>query len=356
MLMDHKISFNLESLDLIDQKLQNIDSFRDFWPSLKLTKTDKILKELREISTIESIAASTRIEGSTLSDAEVAELISNLDITKLKSRDQEEVIGYYETLDLIIDNYESIYLSESYIKQLHSYLLKYSSKDTRHIGNYKSLSNKVIAKYPDAISKVIFNTTEPYLVVSEMEALILWTNTSFSNPCIHPLLVIGAFTYEFLSIHPFQDGNGRLSRLLTNFLMLKFGYGFITYISFEKLIEDRKKEYYTALMEGQKHRYDEKEDISKWMIFFLDAIENLILRLQIELNKYEINILNDIQLNPRQRQIFQAIKKSQGLQISALMKEFPQLSRSTIANDLKFLMKSNLISRSGRKKSSYYHV
>lgn len=350
--IDNKISFDLSLQAFIANKLANIDSFKIQWKNSELSKPEKLLRELKEFSTIQSIGASTRIEGSTLTDAEIKELINNLDINKLQSRDEEEVIGYYDTIDLISDNYQNIFLSESYIKQLHNELLKYNSKDTRHKGSYKSLSNKVVAHYPDGTSKVVFDTTEPYLVASEMHQLLDWTNDRLGNPCIHPLLIVSAFIYEFLSIHPFQDGNGRLSRLLTNLLMLKLGYSFVHYVSFEKVIEDRKKEYYQNLMECQKHRYSDKENISQWTIFFLDSIENLIIRLQTKLNQQEPNL----NINPRQKQILEYLKTNQGVKISDICKNFTDISRAIIKVDLKALMNKNLISSSGQGRGTYYQA
>src|SRR5690606_32615401 len=149
------------------------------------------------------------------------------------SRDEQEVIGYYEVLELIYDHYTDIKLSESYLKQLHQTLLKHSHKDERHRGNYKHLSNKVVATYPTGKQRTIFATTEPALVAGEMQELIEWTNRQFEEKSIHPLIIIGNFIYDFLSIHPFQDGNGRLSRLLTTLGLLQHDYAFIQYISFE---------------------------------------------------------------------------------------------------------------------------
>ncbi len=147
--------------------------------------------------------------------------MNDIKITKLKTRDEQEVIGYYDTLEIIYENYDNIRLSENYIKQLHQNLLQHSYKDIRHRGQYKSLSNKVIANYPGEIQKAIFNTTEVHLVDNEMNDLISWTNSQFENKEIHPLIIVANLVYEFLSIHPFQDGNGRLSRLLTTMVLLQ---------------------------------------------------------------------------------------------------------------------------------------
>lgn len=235
-----KLDFDSKTMQKVIQSIGKIDAFKGRWGSIE-KKSDRYLRELRKIATIESIGSSTRIEGSVLTDEEVQQLVNNIKVTEFKSRDEEEVFGYYEVLDIILDNAPSIELSESYILQLHTILLKYSSKDQRHKGAYKNLPNSVVANYPDGNQRTIFNTTAPHLTQKEMQEMIDWVNTSLQQSTVHPLLVIGLCVYEFLSIHPFQDGNGRLSRLLTTFLLLKTGYGFAQYISFEHIIEDRKK-------------------------------------------------------------------------------------------------------------------
>ena len=131
------------------------------------------------------------------------------------------------------------------------------------------MSNKVVANYPDGTQKVIFNTTEPHLVESEMNELIGWTNQELEKNEMHQLVIIALFIYEFLSIHPFQDGNGRLSRLLTNLLLLKNDYQFIQYVSFENLIEQKKKTYYEALMDGQKNEIHQLVIIALFIYEFL---------------------------------------------------------------------------------------
>ncbi len=239
-----KLNFSFKTNQKILKLIAEIDLYNGKWNSLE--KQENIyLKELRKIATIESIGSSTRIEGSTLSDKDIQALLNDIKITKLKTRDEQEVFGYYETLEIIYENYAGINLSENYIKQLHQALLKYSDKDSRHRGSYKSLSNKVVANYPDGVQKIIFNTTDVHLVESEMQDLISWTNEQLEIQEIHSLIIIACFVYEFLSIHPFQDGNGRLSRLLTTMLLLKNDYLFIQYMSFENLIEKTKKELKT---------------------------------------------------------------------------------------------------------------
>ena len=224
-----KLDFDFATNQRILQLIGYIDGFKGKW-DIAEKQENRYLKELRKIATIESIGSSTRIEGATLTNQEVKELLKDVKITKLKTRDEQEVIGYYEVLELIYENYSDIKLSESYIKQLHQMLLKYSNKDGRHRGIYKSLSNKVVATYPTGEQRTIFATTEPALVATEMQELVEWTNETLKQKTIHPLIVIGSFVYDFLSVHPFHDGNGRLSRLLTTLCLLQNDYSFIQYI------------------------------------------------------------------------------------------------------------------------------
>jgi Fic family protein len=267
-----KLQFSEANALKIMQKLSLIDNFKGSFVAVELQHS-KHLKELKKIATVESIGSSTRIEGATLNDDEVDKLLKSIKVTRLKTRDQQEVIGYYETLSVILENYKDITLSERYIHQLHGILLKFSHKDQNHKGKYKSISNKVVANYPDGSKRTIFKTTEPALTPTEMQATIKWTNERLSVKDMHPLLIIATFIYEFLSIHPYQDGNGRLSRLLTSLLMMQQQYHFIQYISFENVIEKKKEAYYKALMEGQKNRGKSNERMEQWLV--LSAIHEI---------------------------------------------------------------------------------
>ncbi len=349
-MFSNKINFSFSETQNLINKISAIDLFKGKWQALE-KRENKYLKELKRIATIESIGSSTRIEGAKLTDEEIEKLLNNIKISKFISRDEQEVIGYYRTLDLIIENYDSITLSENYIQQLHGILLKESKKDQRHLGDYKKISNKVIAKYPDGTERIIFNTTKPHLVNKEMSELIAWANKQFDNQSIHPLLIIATFVYEFLSIHPFQDGNGRLSRLLTTLLLMKSGYEFIQYISFEHIIEEKKKEYYKALLDGQKNRYKEDEIIYEWILFFLKSIENLIERLETKYKKYS---QKKSYLNSRQSEILQIIKKDQPLKVSDIVAKLKKYSINTIKKDLQYLVAESLIEKIGKGRGTMY--
>ncbi|MBA3899899.1 MAG: Fic family protein, partial [Bacteroidetes bacterium] len=201
--MKQKLEFTGDVFQQIIKQLSIIDRFKGNWESVEL-KHSKHLKELRKIATIESIGSSTRIEGATLTDAEVEKLLKSVKITKLTTREQQEVVGYYDTLQIILDNYKDIDLSERYIHQLHGILLKHSGKDQSHKGKYKILSNQVVANYPDGTQKTIFRTTDPAMTAKEMEELLLWINERFEKSDMHPVIITAAFVYEFLSIHPYQ--------------------------------------------------------------------------------------------------------------------------------------------------------
>ena len=350
--LDHKLNLSFQTNQKIINLIAKIDSFRGKWELIE-NKNITQLKQLKNIATIQSIGSSTRIEGATLSDAEIEKLISDLKINKLENRDEQEAVGYYNVLELIIENYKNINISENYILQLHSLLLKYSIKDTGQKGSYKRISNKVVANYPDGTQKIIFNTTEPYLVEKEMSDLINWTNKNIDQENYHPLLVIGLFIYEFLSIHPFHDGNGRLSRLLTTLLLLKRGYNFVQYVSFEHLIENRKLQYYAALMECQKTRNTNHENIDKWILFFLDSLELLIKKLEL---KVQDSNSKQIYLNKRQEKIYNFIEQNGPCKIGDINKHFTELSINTIKKDLQYLTKNNVILKYGERKGTIYNT
>jgi len=350
--MNQKLEFQNSVHQKINQLLGTIDTFKGSWNALEQTKSG-YLKELRKIATIESIGSSTRIEGATLTDKEVEKLLKSVKINKLEKRDEQEVVGYYEALEIILENYSDIPLTQSYIHQLHGILLKHSGKDQTHKGRFKNLSNQVVANYPDGTQRTIFRTTEPHLTASEMEGLLIWINERLKEKDLHPLIIVATFVYEFLSIHPYQDGNGRLSRLLTTFLLLKLDYQFIQYVSFEHVIENKKETYYRALMDGQKNRYNDEERIDKWMVFFLDSLIQLTQRLE---TKYEIYSKLKLVLNDRQQQIIAFVKEQKTAQIKQIEANLQNYSRNTIKKDLAYLVDESLLIKTGAGRGVKYHI
>jgi Fic family protein len=348
----NKLNFDFKTNQFIIKKISFIDSFKSKWKTLE-RRESVYLNELRKNVTIESIGSSTRIEGTKLDNEEIRTLIGNFTKAKLNSVDQQEVVGYYEVLKYINEGYQNISISDINIKQMHMLLFKYCTKEARHRGSYKKISNKVIANYPDGTKKIIFNTTEPELVEKEMYELIKWTNQQLTNKDIHPLVIIGLFIYEFLSIHPFQDGNGRMSRLLTTLLLLKTQYRFIQYVSFENIVEQKKKLYYEALMDGQKSRYSDAERITSWIIFFLGSLEILILRLEKE---FEFSSPKGGYLNERQKRVKDFIFKNQPIKLNDLVKAIPETTIHTIKKDLQYLKTENIIVSEGKNRGTIYKM
>jgi Fic family protein len=350
--MEHKLQFDFLTTQKMIQKIGKIDQFKGEWKQLDNTE-NRYLKELRRIATIQSIGSSTRIEGSTMTDLEVASLLKNLKIKQLQTRDEQEVGGYFDTLETIIDSYADIDLTVSTIHALHNLLLRYSAKDERHRGRFKELNNQIVANYPDGTTRIIFKATEPFLVEKEMTEIIEWVNKKISDAEIHPLLMIGVFIYEFLSIHPYQDGNGRLSRLLTNLLLMKLDYKFVLYVSLESIIETQKANYYQALMSGQRNRYKTNEQIDEWILFFLTSLETLIAKLQQKLKEFQ-----DLggYKNERQKEVLAFIATNQPLKMSDIIKKFPQYSAPILRKDLQYLVRELEVEKIGHNKATIYKI
>jgi len=347
-----KLNFDFLTNQRIMQLIAAIDEYRGKWNVVE-KRENRYLKELRKIATIESVGSSTRIEGATMTDEEVKQLLKDIKITKFKTRDEQEVIGYYEVLELIINNFSEIQLSESYIRQLHQLLLKHSDKDERHRGRYKNLSNKIVATYPTGEQKTIFDTTEPALVEGEMFELIEWTNLRWKEKTIHPLIVLAVFVYEFLSIHPFQDGNGRLSRLLTTLFLLQQGYDFMPYISFENHIEKNKKTYYDALMTAQRKRITQEDIIDKWLLFFLESLKTLTEKLD---KKYDVFKQKGGYLNERQKMLKEFIVEQRTVKIADLAIAFPDISPNTLKKDMQYLKSEQITTTVGQGKGTVYII
>ncbi len=331
--------------DLIRQ-ISQIDRFDASWTSIE-KREGQSLKQLKSIATVRSVGASTRIEGSKMSDVEVEVLLQKIDITKIKDRDSQEVIGYFKTLDLISESYQDIEIKESSLKNLHNILLKFCKKDEWHKGDYKQHSNAVEAKMPDGISRIIFKTTEAGLPTQDaMRTLIDWYN---SDNKTHPLVKCALFAYDFVSIHPFQDGNGRLSRLISTLLLLKHGYKWIQYVSFEHEIENRKTEYYRVLRSCQTQRPN--ENVTEWILFFFDALKNIQEQL---IKKLEVRGV-ETKLSPKEKSIVTFISNNAGCKSGEIAKKLG-IPSPTVKRILPDLINKNLIERHGTGPGTNYSI
>jgi Fic family protein len=345
--MQNKVyTFFLEIDWRLVRLISHIDRFDASWSSIE-KKEQHSLKQLKSIATVRSVGASTRIEGSQLSDEEIEVLLKNIVISKISDRDSQEVVGYFETLDLISESFDDIPISEGSIKNLHNTLLKYSDKDQWHKGNYKQLSNAVEATLPDGTKQIIFQTTEAgYPTQEAMNNLINWYNYDTET---HPLVKCALFTYEFVSIHPFQDGNGRLSRLLSTLLLMKNGYKWIQYVSFEHEIENRKAEYYKVLRACQTQRPN--EDISEWIDFFFDALANIQ---NLLMKKLEFQGESS-RLSTREKAILTFIENNPGCK-SGMISDRLSIPSPTVKRILSELIKRKLIDRHGTGAGTNYSI
>lgn len=345
----------VESLKITPEILTliaEIDEFKGAWRALGQLAPEQ-LTSLKRVATIESIGSSTRIEGSRLTNQEVEILLGNLQIQHFTSRDEEEVAGYAQVMNLIFQNHEEIPLTESYIQQLHRELLQYSEKDHWHRGSYKKSPNHVEAFDADGKSLgVVFETSSPFETPLRMQDLVAWTNEVLANKKLHPLLVTALFIVEFLAIHPFQDGNGRLSRILTTLLLLKSGYVYVPYSSLEAVVEQSKDFYYLSLRQTQGTLKVDTPNWQPWVMFFLKVLHQQKRRLEIKLDREKLLLTTLPELSQRILEII----KSRGRVTVREAVAITGANRNTIKKHLETLTEQAMIQKNGVGKGSWYSL
>ena len=346
MIGTHSLKITPEILSLISE----IEEFKGAWQALSLLEPERLLA-LKKVATIESIGSSTRIEGSNLSDREVEVLLSNLKIKFLKTRSEQEVAGYAELMELVFQSWESIRISENHIKQLHRDLLRYSKKDEYHRGKYKKSSNEVVAF--DSKGKqigIIFKPATPFDTPRLMKELVTWFKEALENQSIHPILSIAVFIVVFLQIHPFQDGNGRLSRILTTLFLLRSGYAYVPYSSLENVVEQNKEGYYLALRKTQRTIHNKNPDWQPWILFFLRSLQKQVKRLTKKL-EYEKTILSD--LPSLSVKILECARKQGRVTIGDMIK-ITGVSRNTLKEHFRALIKKGYLLKHGHGRGVWY--
>lgn len=346
MLKTDLIQITPELLTLISE----IDEFKGAWRAYGTIAPER-LNALRRVATIESIGSSTRIEGSKLSDQDVDRLLTNLEIKSFDTRDEQEVAGYSKTMELIFNSWKDIPITENHIKQLHRDLLGYSVKDERHRGSYKTHSNSVAAF--DAEGRqigIVFETATPFETPRLMTELVVWLNEARDTHRLHPLLLIGLFVVVFLEIHPFQDGNGRLSRILTTLLLLQAGYSYVPYSSLESVIEHSKENYYLALRQTQGTIRTQSPNWQPWITFFLRSMQKQKnhLAVKIEREKLVIATLPDLAV-----QIIDQARNHGRVTIGDMIR-LTGASRNTLKEHFKRLVEQGYLVHYGSRKGSWY--
>lgn len=330
--------------------IAELDEFKGAWRALGTLAPER-LSALRRVATIESIGSSTRIEGSKLSDKEVAVLLSNLEIKKFETRDEQEVAGYAEVMETVFAHADSITLTENHIKQLHGDLLQYSTKDEWHRGTYKTNTNHVSAFDAEGNEiGVVFETATPFETPRLMTELVEWANQSLDDRTHHPLLTVAIFIVVFLEIHPFQDGNGRLSRVLTTLLLLRSGYGYVPYSSLESVIEQTKEAYYLALRKTQGTIRSDAPEWNAWVVYFLKALKQQKQRLEkkIERERIVIGTLPELSVT-----ILEFAKEHGRITIGQIV-ELTGANRNTVKKHLQSLVAANHLSQHGTGKGTWY--
>jgi Fic family protein len=329
--------------------LSELDEFKGAWRALGTLAPER-LSALRRIATIESIGSSTRIEGSKLTDREVEHLLGRLDIKAFATRDEQEVVGYAEVMETVFQSWADIPVTENHLKQFHRDLLRHSGKDQRHRGEYKTLRNDVGAF--DAEGKmigVVFETATPFDTPRRMEELLTWLREERASKELHPLLIVAVFVITFLAIHPFQDGNGRLSRVLTTLLLLQAGYTYVPYSSLESVIENSKDAYYLALRQTQGTLGTDMPDWQPWLQFFLRALQQQKRRLDVKVERErQAVVLSDLAVR-----ILDYAKTQGRVTTRDLVREYGA-SPNTLKSTFSSLVEKGLLARHGGGRSTWY--
>lgn len=348
MINETDIKISNQTLSIISE----LDNFKTHWKLLNKLAPEK-LKALKKIATIESVGSSNRIEGNKLSDIEIEKLLSSINKQSFATRDEQEVLGYAKLMDTIFEDWEIIPLSENYIKELHKILLQFSSKDERHKGEYKKISNSVAVYSPDGKELgIIFETATPFETPIKMEELINWTRKNLEDNFFHPLIVIAIFVVKFLAIHPFEDGNGRLSRALTCLLLLKAGYTYIPYSSIEAVIEDNKEGYYRALRQTQSTLNNKNVDFEPWLNFFLKMLQKQKIRLEYKIDIQDNSSSNN-NLTTVEEKIISFFNNEASATVSKLT-EYTAINRNTIKKALQNLVSKNILTLHSKGRGAWY--
>lgn len=330
--------------------LSEVDEFKGAWRALGSIAPER-LNALRRVATVESIGSSTRIEGSKLTDREVERLLGSLEIRQFGTRDEQEVAGYADVMETVFRAWADIPLTENHIKQLHRDLLQYSQKDERHRGNYKTLRNDVGAFDADGkMIGIVFETATPFDTPHRMTELVSWLNEAREVRYLHPLLVVAVFIVVLLEIHPFQDGNGRLSRVLTTLLLLQAGYSYVPYSSLESVVEHSKDAYYLSLRQTQSTIRTDTPNWQPWLLFFMRALQQQKRRLAVKVEREKIALatLPDLAVK-----ILDYARDQGRVTTRDMVREFGA-SPNTLKATFSSLVDKGLLLRHGGGRSTWY--
>ena len=309
-----------------------------------LSQSPAVLESLVELAKVQSTEASNAIEGIVTTSTRLRQLVA--DKTTPRNRDEQEIMGYRDALNIIHDSYDSITLSRNHILQLHKILYQYQFNARG--GQLKSVQNYISATYPDGRTEVLFTQLAPYETAEALDQICTEYNRVVGNGEVEPLLAIPIFIHDFLCIHPFNDGNGRMSRLLTTLLLYRSGFMVGKYVSLEAKIAANKDMYYAALRESSDAWYGESSCptafIRYWLQMLLAAYHDFEDRSSLLVNS--TSVIHQVQT---------AIDNHLGAFTKQHIREWcPNLSDSSIEGAVRTLVKNGIISRKGGGRSTYY--
>jgi Fic family protein len=312
--------------------------------SLFLRQKEDTLHRLVEIAKVQSTEASNAIEGICTTETRLKQLISEK--TTPRNRDEKEILGYRDALNVIHESFEYIPITPSYILQLHKIMLSHT--DSSFGGQFKNVQNYISATDTQGNRFILFTPLAPYETPPAMQQLCDAFNLVIGEGVVDPLLLIPAFVHDFLCIHPFIDGNGRMSRLLTTLLLYRSGYYVGRYISLEAKIAKNKDFYYDALQQSQTGWHEGKDDKTAFIKYILGTIISAYRDFEerVELVEEKLPAVEVVRLAVRQQ-----IGKFRKVDVLALC---PSLSAASVERSLKAMCASGEITKNGSGKSTYY--
>ena len=306
-------------------------------------KKDK-LEKLVEIAKVQSTESSNKIEGIITTNTRIKQLVAEK--TTPRTRDEKEIMGYRDVLSIIHENFEYIPITPSYILQFHQYLYKYS--DSSIGGKFKNAQNYIVSNHTDGSTSVLFTPLSPVETPIAVEELCNTYNKAIDEGKADPLLLIPVFIKDFLCIHPFNDGNGRMSRLLTTLLLYRAGFVVGKYISLEKQIEKTKESYYQVLRESSENWLDDANDNTPFVKYLLGTILAAYRDFEERLNLIEEKL-------PAVQMVEKACVTRIGkFTKNDIMEECPSIGKASVENALKTLCEQGKLERIGNGKATAY--
>ena len=313
---------------------------------LYLEQKPRELETLVEIAKIQSTESSNAIEGITTTKARLKSLMA--DKTTPRDREEKEIKGYRHVLNVIHENFDYVPIRKNYILQLHKMLYQFTEE--RFGGSFKDTPNEIDMVYPDGRTVLLFKPLEPFETPEAVEKLCEEYDKAINKYGIDPLIAIPVFIHDFLCIHPFTDGNGRMSRLLTTLLLYKSGFVIGRYISLEKKIEITKDEYYVALQESSQNWHEEKNDDTAFIKYILGTIVAAYRDFEERVNMLGKKV-------SARDMVEKAIRSKIGkFTKNDIMELCPEIGRGSVENSLKALCEEGIIKKEGQGRATFYYT